>query len=190
MIICHKDVWDTVKPGFWHIIRSLEATDPDTLMPNLKRTYTAEGGDVSFEIPSNWWLDIQADPDSTNEDGTVTKGAVSIRTMTPGFGYFQLFTYTSDAGPRGELGISLDEFTDTGRLIDEEDLDEWFGFTGFGVDGVSPSDDTMTWETKILVAKLPDGRLIEFRSVYPQEYASKYLPGLELIERTFKFDSD
>ncbi|MGJ8637257.1 MAG: hypothetical protein ACSHX5_10465 [Phycisphaerales bacterium] len=186
MIMSTEDIWDEIKPGFWHTLKTLAVTDPIDMLPDLQRTYTVETEGVQFDIPSNWWVQTQSEPATTNDDGTTNMPYSYAMIQTPGLGYFQLNIYESGLSPRAELGVSLENYTDTGRLESEQPMDQFFGFDGFGISGISPSTDGLTWRTQIHISTLPDDRLLELRSVYPTQYAEQYESGFELIESTFK----
>ncbi len=188
--IAESSIEEKIEPGFDHILRSMKATDPYTMTPNLDRTYTMMQDELSFDIPSNWWLTVTPEDDTTNEDGSTQPGGLTVEARTPGYGSFRVYIYDSDLGPRAELGVSINAYSDTGRLIDETAMDEWNGYVGFGAQGKYLSDSQMDWNVTILVVPLTDGRIIEFQSVYPDDYAPMFIPGYDLIEQTMKVNTN
>ena len=174
MTIVEESVAEKVHTGFDHILKTMSINDPYMITPNLERTYTVETDGVQFVVPSNWWVQTQSEPETTNDDGTTNPPYSYAMIQTPGYGYFQLNIYGSGLSPRAELGVSLDDFTDTGRLGSEQQMDVFFGMDGFGVSGISPSTDGLTWQTQIHISTLPDDRFLELRSVYPEEHAEQY----------------
>jgi len=188
MTIVEESIADTVEPGINHIVQTMRFTDPYTIRPNLERTYTAKQDELQFDIPSNWWLTNTRGDDTTDDDGTIHPGSITMEAQTPGYGLFRVYIYNSDLGPRSELGISINSFSGTDRLDEEQLLDHWHGCEGFGATGKYTSELGMEWNVTILISELSDGRLIEFQSAYPIDYAMNYKPGYDLIEQTLKID--
>jgi len=188
LVIALVDVrsWEVLKPGYQQVISSLQVTKPSEIITNIESTYTVRKDVVEYEIPQNWWLDIYEEEDSTNEDGSISKGDISIIVQTPGWGYFRVILYESSLSPRAELGLTIDSYSDDSRLIDEQPLEEWLGLTGFGAQGQVSYDDGTLGEAKFIISELPDGRLIEVREVVPTEVVDFYSSGFELIKSTFK----
>ncbi|MDF1808240.1 MAG: Yip1 family protein [Phycisphaerales bacterium] len=188
LVIALVDVrsWEVLKPGYQQIISSLQVTKPSEIITNIESTYTVRKDVVEYEIPQNWWLDIYEEEDSTNEDGSISKGDISIIVQTPGWGYFRVMLYESTLSPRAELGLTIDSYSDDSRLINEQPLEEWLGLTGFGAQGQVSYDDGTLGEAKFMISELPDGRLIEVREVVPTEVVDFYSSGFELIKSTFQ----
>lgn len=188
MTIVEESVAEKVQPGFDHILKTMIMTDPYTVPPNLERTFTAKQDEISFDIPSNWWLTNTRAEDITNEDGSVQQGSVTMEAQTPGYGVFRVYIYNSSIGARAELGVSINSFSGTDRLLEEQLLDQWHGCKGFGASGKYVTEQGMEWNVTLLISQLSDGRLIEFQSAYPTEYESKYTSGYDLIERTLTIE--
>ncbi len=185
-MMADRDSWDTLKPGYNKIINTLKITPDNKIPPSIASPYTFENEFVAFDLPSNWWLDWYQNEDIENEDGSTTRGMISILVQTPGWGYFRVIIFDSTKPLQDELQVTINEFTPDPELIDQQSMDKWLGLVGGGVDGkVSYNDDTLG-SVRLFLAKLADGRFIEIRKSVPDEVADFQAPGFELIESTFK----
>ena len=185
-MLVDSESWDTLKPGYNKIINTLKITPDNKIPPSIASPYTFENEFVAFDLPSNWWLDWYQNEDIENEDGSTTRGMISILVQTPGWGYFRVIIFDSTKPLQDELQVTINEFTPDPELIDQQSMDKWLGLVGGGVDGkVSYNDDTLG-SVRLFLAKLADGRFIEIRKSVPDEVADFQAPGFELIESTFK----
>lgn len=189
-VIVAEDSWEKLEPGYAHILKTLAITKPSELEPDLASTYRIRHDPVEFDIPGNWWGDVYQGEDQENEDGSVHSGMLSILAEPPGAGYFRVMVYESSLNPRAELGITIADYTDDSRLIDEEPIEEWLGLEGIGVTGKVAYEGHGYANARFIISKLPDGRLIEVRRVIPDEVSEIYAPGFDHIESTFHLRVD
>lgn len=185
-MIAPRDAWDQTEPAFRHMVGTLRVTDPVDAKPDLRKTYTAKFEEMRFEMPGNWWLTREMNDDEILEDGSHFYGTRFIEAQTTSWGGFQAHLYESGLGARAELGVSIENYSDSGRLENEQSIGEWMGFAGFGVRGQAELSEGRIWNITILVSEQPDGRMLELRRLVPVEFESNYGPGFELIEQTFE----
>jgi hypothetical protein len=178
--------WDTLKPGYDWITDTLRVTKPSEIEPDLRSTYTVAKQPVEFEIPRNWWVDVAEGDELTNTGDMLAPAPFSILVQTPGWGYFKVMIYESDLSARAKLEITIDEYTDDPRLIDEQPIEEWMGIQGFGVTGKIKYADNTLGSAKFLISTLPGGRFLEIQYAVPDEVVDFYDPGFKLIESSFK----
>jgi hypothetical protein len=190
LTIVERSIADDIQPGFDHVLKTAKITDPYTLTPNLDRTYTAMQDELQFDIPSNWWLTNTRGDETTAEDGTVFPPSVTMEAQTPGYGVFRIYIYNSDLTPRSELAVTINSYSGSDQLIEEQPIDQLMGVSGYGAAGKYISDLDMEWNITILIAQLTDGRLIEFQSAYPTDHAEHYTPGYDHIAQTLKINQD
>jgi hypothetical protein len=146
--------------------------------------------ELQFDIPSNWWLTNTRGDETTAEDGTVFPPSVTMEAQTPGYGVFRIYIYNSDLTPRSELAVTINSYSGSDQLIEEQPIDQLMGVSGYGAAGKYISDLDMEWNITILIAQLTDGRLIEFQSAYPTDHAEHYTPGYDHIAQTLKINQD
>ncbi len=189
-VLAEKSIWDEIKPGYDHILKTLKVANPSELVPDLDSTYTIHQPPFEIQIPKNWWVDTIVNDDRTNDDGSVSLGGISTLIQTPGWGYFRIMVYESDLSPSEELDVSLDSYIGESQLIDDEPLESWLGLDGVGVRGniVDPAGEVSA--AFFFVTRLSDGRMIEFRFVVPDEYVDFYASGFELLQSSFKLLPD
>lgn len=184
--IAPSSEWDSIEPALRHMVGTLRVTDPVEAKPDLQNTYTAKFQEIEFEMPGNWWLNREQNDDETLEDGSYFYGTRFVEAQTPSWGAFQAHLYETSMGARAELAVSIENYSDSGRLENEQSIGEWLGYTGFGVRGQAELSEGRIWNITILVSEQPDGRMLELRRLVPVEFESSYAPGFELIEQSFK----
>lgn len=185
-MIAPSDAWDQTEPAFRHMVGTLRVTDPVEAKPDLERTYTAKLEEIQFKMPQNWWLTREMKDDETLEDGSYFYGTRFVEAQTPSWGAFQVHLYESGLSARAELAVSIENYSDSGRLENEQSIGEWMGYTGFGVRGQAELDEGRSWNITILVSQMDDGRMLELRRVVPVELESIYTTGFDLIEESFE----
>tara|TARA_R110000744_G_scaffold154279_1_gene268974 strand:+ start:116 stop:1801 length:1686 start_codon:yes stop_codon:yes gene_type:complete len=185
-ILSERTIWNTLEPGFDHILKTLRVTDLNALPPKLDSTFTVREEHVQFEIPSNWWRSIRQNDDTTSDDGSIQRGAVNIKANPPGYGQFDIFIYSSEIGLEAELTDTIAWATSGNGLENEQELSQWLGLQGSGVTGDFTYSDGAQGVLKVLISELGDGRLIEVRKLVPQSVNDLHAPGFNLIESTFK----
>jgi len=185
-IVSARHSWPILRPGFEHILNTLEIVRPEDLEPNIHQPYPVRSDEFRLLMPSNWWLHVEEQGSTTAEDGRELAPWSSTEITSPGLGSWLVSVYTSESGTRAELGATISMFTDEPRLIDEEALSAWRGINGIGVRGGFAAHDGTESELMVFLIPLNDGRLLEIRRVITEGDRPIHLPGYERIESSFE----